>query len=101
MTLKRVIDNKDFGDRKVFSGVKDWFGKKCLLVVDEDLQEIRLVRENEDYKKHRRFLEKRGCGYVITPKYGEIIDFSSRVAREIENIFPGYRHAQWNIWNAA
>lgn len=100
MTLKR-IDNKDFGDRKVFSGVKDWFGKKCLLVVDEDLQELRLLRENNDYAKHRRFLESCGCGYVHTSKYGEIIDVSSRVAREIENLFPGYCHTQWTIWNAA
>lgn len=95
--MKR-IESKDFAkDIEVYSGIKDSFGNVCLLLVNKDLQELRIVSKNKDYKKERKHLDSIKCGYVYTSKYGEVINISRNTMVEIMEEFPGYKHTEWII----
>lgn len=95
--MKR-IESKDFAkDIEVYSGIKDSFGNVCLLLVNKDLQELRIVSKNKDYKKERKHLDSIKCGYVYTPKYGEVINISRNTMVEIMEEFLGYKHTEWII----
>lgn len=95
--MKR-IESKDFiKDIEIYSGVKDSFGNACLLLVNKDLQELRIVIKNKDYQKKRKHLDSIKCGYVYTSKYGEVINISRNTMVEIIKEFPGYKHTEWII----
>lgn len=82
----------------MYSGVKDYFGNNCLVLVDDTLKEIRVVCKRKEYTKERKRLNNIGLAYVIIQKYGEVIDFTQKIADRIENEFTGYKHTSWNIW---
>lgn len=96
----KKVNSKDFKDGiDVYSGIKDYFGNSCLLLVDNDLKEIRIVRKNEDYNKKRKHLDSIGCSKVYTSKYGEVIDITAKTEEKLQSEFPGYKHTQWSVWN--
>lgn len=95
--MKR-IENKDFDEEiEVYSGIKDIFGNTCLLLVNNDLKELRIVSKNKDYQKKRKHLNSIKCGYVHTPKYGEVINISRNTMTDIMEEFPGYKHTEWIV----
>lgn len=95
--MKR-IENKDFNKEiDVYSGIKDSFGNACLLLVNGDLKELRIVSKNKDYKKERKHLDSIKCSYVYTPKYGEVINISRNTMVKIMEEFPGYKHTEWIV----
>lgn len=95
MTLKEnKTINKDFTDCRVYSGIKDYYGNSCYLVINDDMEEYRIMAKNPDYTKRTKKLPK----YVIVPKYLEVIDLHMETATELEKLFPNYKHTTWQIW---
>ena len=95
----KKIKNTDFSPvLDVYSGVKDYSGDNCLVLVDNDLKIIRVVSKRKDYTKERRRLDKMGLQHVIINKYGNVIDFTKNTVEKLEKAFPGYRHKEWSIW---
>lgn len=92
----KPIKHKDFtGAVKVYGGIRDAFGKSCLLLINEDLHELRVVGKIKVQEKKTGFSKSN----VIVRKYGEVIDFTRSMVKEIENMFPGYVHTEWQIWD--
>ena len=84
---------------KVYSGLKDYFGNTMLVLVDDDMQEVRIVSKLPEYNKRRRRLDALNLRHVITPKYAEVIDITRKTYNKIMDNFPDYAHTQWQIWD--
>ena len=35
--------------------------------------------------------------YVWIPEYGIVINITETTKRKIENLFPGYKHTEWQV----
>lgn len=100
--FKEVIGkpiNKKFDDGiKIFSGLKDYFGNRCYILVNEDLKELRVVAKDPEYKRKRKSLDSKGLPHVIIQEFGIVIDFTREAAKAIEHEFPEYKHTEFSIW---
>ena len=98
MTI-REVNNYDFGDNiKAFTGLRDIWGKKFFILVNDDLNEIRLVAKNAEFGSRKRALAARKLNHVIPQKYLEVIDLTKEVATFLEREFPHFKHTEWQIW---
>ena len=98
MKLKQ-IQNKDFQDRiDVYQGIKDYYGKSCLLLVNNDLMEWKLVQKYANYEHRKRFFQRNKMN-VIPEKYGTVIDVSKETFEQLTAIFEGYRHPSMQVWD--
>ena len=98
MTI-REVNNYDFGDNiKIFTGLRDIWGKKFFILVNNDLNEIRLVAKNAEFGSRKPALAARKLSHVIPPKYLEVIDLTKEVATFLEKEFPHFKHTEWQIW---
>lgn len=98
--MLKLRENKTIGkyfdtDCRVYSGVKDAYGNTCYLVVNNLLNEFRIVGKNPYYSADRKRLPK----FVIVPKYLSVIDLKRSTARALEIAFPDYIHPMWTIWD--
>lgn len=97
----KEIENKDFCEYvKVYSGIKDCFGRKCLILINEITDEMRIVYANtKEYDRRRKWLDSHGYSYIgIMPKYGKAIDFTEQTAKEIKEYFSGHHCPELQIW---
>ena len=94
----KELKNHTFRDGvTVYSGLQDYFGNSMLVLVDDDMNELRTVGKLKDYKKRRRMLDEKNLRHVSTPEYGEVIDITKRTYDKIMENFPGYSHTRWQI----
>ena len=95
----REVNNSDFGDNiKTFTGLRDIWGKKFFILVNDDLNEIRLVAKNAEFGSRKRALAAQKLNHVIPQKYLEVIDLTKEVATFLEREFPHFKHTEWQIW---
>lgn len=93
--IKEVYRNDDI--IAYDGGFKDTFGNKFFVVVDETLQELRLYSRYKDFHKRRNSLNCMKFNYVWIPEYGIVINITETTKRKIENLFPGYKHTEWQV----
>ena len=94
MTI-REVNNSDFGDNiKTFTGLRDLWGKKFFILVNDDLNEIRLVAKNAEFGSRKRELVARKLNHVIPQKYLEVIDLTKEVATFLERELPHFKHTE-------
>ena len=98
MKLKK-IENKDFREGiEVYTGIKDYFGKSCLLLINNDLTEWKIVQKYADYECKKNYYQRNKMN-VIPKKYGTVIDVTREVFEQLTTMFEGYRHPLMQIWN--
>lgn len=97
--MKELQNHKFREGVKVYSGLKDYFGNTMLVLVDDDLQEVRIVSKLPEYNKRRRKLDALRLYHVYTPEYAEVIDITRKTYNKIIKNFPDYAHTQWQIWD--
>ena len=89
--------SRDFSENiKVITGYKDAFNHSVMLLVNEDMKEIRTVGKNPDYRAAKKKLEKHKN--IVVPKYLEVIDITLNTYNKIMSKYKGYSHTQWQIW---
>lgn len=98
MTIREVKNNDFSNEIKVFDGLRDLWGKKFFVLVNNDLNEIRLVAKNAEFGSKKRALAARKLNHVIPQKYLEVIDLTKEVATFLEREFPHFKHTEWQIW---
>lgn len=91
----KEIYRKD--DVIAYDGFRDAFGKKMFVVINTTTSEMKLMAKYQDFESRRRNLDKNGFTYIHIPKYGEVIDITGKTQRKLEDLFPHYRHTQWQI----
>lgn len=95
----KLVQNDDFrAGVKVYAGLRDAFRKSMLVLVDENMQEVRTVSKLPEYNKHRKKLDALRLYHVQTPRYAEVIDITKKTYNTITDLFPGYAHTQWQVW---
>ena len=102
MKIREKLNNVDSWRKngiKVFTGLRDAFNNPFLLAVNDDLKEIKLLGKNPDYRSSRKELDKKRLNHVIVPEFIEVIDISRKTEQFILDIFPGYRHPQFQVWD--
>ena len=94
--MKLVYD--DNISRKWYDvNLKDAFGRKFLVVVDDIGNWVRLIAKNKEYKKRRKQLDDMGCKNVVIPEWIEVIDITSDTLNKIKMLFPNYCYGNWQI----
>lgn len=84
--LKNIEEDFLEGIKIYDDDIRDYFGNKCYVWVNEDLEEIRIIAKNPDYK----VLRKNYPQYVGISKWLEVIDFTEKMYQKIVNDFPDY-----------
>ena len=96
----KELQNHEFREGvKVYSGLKDYYEHTMLVLVDDDLQEVRTFSKLPEYNKRRKRLDALKFGYVYTPQYAEVIDITRTTYNKIMDNFPDYAHTRWQIWD--
>lgn len=92
--MKEVSRNDDI---VTYEGIRDAFGNKAIIKVNETLQEFRLYGKNPEYKKKRKYLDSIGCQKVYVPEMLEVIDVTRDTLQKLEKTFAGYKHTNFQV----
>ena len=82
---------------RIYSWFRDAYNNPCYVMVNDYLQELRIVAKNPEYKKRKCIYQKLKLN-VVVPEFLEVIDITKQTEKVIKENFPGYKHTRFSVW---
>lgn len=80
-------------------GIKDAFGNKAEVWINEALESYTLMGKNPYYKQEQKYLDSIKCKGVHVAKHLEVIDITKMTLEKLEELFPDITYKpQFQVW---